>query len=102
MGEEEPEETLDDLAARTAMHLLRYTKELDQADLARAARISSGQASNYEKAKYPVPRQVLERVAAATSFPASLLDFLLRGLRSFLLAGRGRSRADRALAEWHA
>jgi transcriptional regulator with XRE-family HTH domain len=102
MGEEEPEEKLDDLAARTAMHLLRYAKDMDQADLARAARISSGQASNYEQAKHPVPRQVLERVAAATSFPVSLLDFLLRGLRSFLLASRGRSLPDRSLAEWHA
>jgi len=102
MGDEVPEEKLDDLAKRTAMHLLRYAKGMDQADLARAARISSGQASNYEQAKYPVPRQVLERVATVTSFPVSLLDFLLRGLRSFLLASRGRSRADRALAEWHA
>jgi tetratricopeptide (TPR) repeat protein/transcriptional regulator with XRE-family HTH domain len=102
MGDEEPEEKLDDLATRTAMHLLRYTKNMDQTHLARAARISSGQASNYEQAKYPVPRQVLERVAASTGFPASLLDFLLRGIRSFLLASRGRSRADRALAEWNA
>jgi tetratricopeptide (TPR) repeat protein len=102
MGDEEPEENLDDLATRTAMHLLRYTKGMDQAQVARAARISAGQASNYEQAKYPVPQQVLERVATSTSFPVSLLAFLVRGIRSFLLAGRGRSRADRALAEWHA
>ena len=102
MGDEEPEEKLADLAARTAMLLLRYTKGMDQTHLARAARISAGQASNYEKGKYPVRREILEKVAGATGFPASLLDFLLRGTRSFLLASRGRSRADRALAEWHA
>jgi len=48
MGDEDPEETLDHLARRTAMHLLRYTKDMDQAAVARAVRISSGQASHYE------------------------------------------------------
>lgn len=102
MGDKDPEESLDELAIRTAMHLFRYTHDMDQADLARVARISSGQASHYEQAKHPVPREVLERLATALGFPVSLLDLLLRGVRSFLLAGRGRSRADRALAEWQA
>ncbi|HTQ80508.1 MAG TPA: helix-turn-helix domain-containing protein [Thermoanaerobaculia bacterium] len=102
MEDEKPEEKLDDLAARLEMLLLRQAKGMDQAELAREAGISAGQASNYEQAKAPVRRKTLEKVAGATDFPASLLGFLHRGIRSFLLVSEGRSRADRALTEVHA
>jgi tetratricopeptide (TPR) repeat protein len=102
MDEGKPEETLDELAHSLAVVLLRTANRMEQSDLARSAHISTGQTSNYERGKSPVRREIVDRVAGAVGFPASLLDFLLREIRSFLVAGKGRSRADRAVAAPHA
>jgi tetratricopeptide (TPR) repeat protein len=103
MDDEPREETLEEQAYRLALVLLRTKKKgLKQTGLAREAGFSTGQASNYEQGKSPVPRPVLDRVAELVRFPASLLDLLLREIRSFLVAGKGRSRADRAAVGTHA
>src|SRR5437660_10137467 len=102
MADDKPKETLDELALSLAMVLLRTASRLEQSDLARSAHISTGQTSNYERGKSPVPREVVDRAAGAVGFPASLLDLLLRGIRSFLVAGKGHSRIERAVAETHA
>jgi len=95
MGKERPA----DLAARLAMLLLRHSQRLEQGSLAGAVGITPTQASDFERGRRPIPREVLDAVAEATGFPGSLLDPLLAAIRSFLVAGKGRSRADRALAE---
>jgi len=87
-----------DLASRLAMLLLCHRGGLDQAGLARISRTAASQISLYWRGERPVPRKVLERVAEGTDFPGHLLDPLLWHLRSFVIAGRGRSRADRVLA----
>jgi tetratricopeptide (TPR) repeat protein len=99
MDEERPEEQLDDLAARLTMVLLRYAKSMDQGPLARAIHITRSQASDYERGDRAVPRRVLESAAEATGFPTALLDALQRAIRAFLLAARGRSRAERAVTD---
>jgi transcriptional regulator with XRE-family HTH domain len=93
------EETTEELADSLAWLLLRTSKRLDQSVIARAIHLSTGQASNYEQGQSPVRRENLEKAAQVVGFPVSLLDFLRRGLRSFLLAGQGRSRARSAVAE---
>lgn len=85
--------------ARLALVLLRYLRSWDQGGLARAAGIAPSQISVYDRGERAVPRDVLERVAAAAGFPVPLLDPLLRSLRSFQAAARGRFRASRVLAE---
>jgi transcriptional regulator with XRE-family HTH domain len=90
---------LKNLAARLTMVLLRTAKRLEQGWIAEAVHISPKQASDYERGERRVPREVLDRVAMATGFSVGLLDTVLRAIRSFLVAGRGRSRAGRALPQ---
>lgn len=85
--------------ARLALVLLRYLRNWDQGGLARASGTAPSQISVYDRGDRAVPRDVLERVAAAADFPAYLLDPLLRSLRSFQAAARGKSRAGRVPAE---
>lgn len=82
-------------SARLALVLLRYLRNWDQGGLARASGIAPSQISVYDRGDRAVPRDVLEKVAAAADFPLHLLDSLLRNLRSFQMAGR--SRANRVL-----
>jgi transcriptional regulator with XRE-family HTH domain len=99
MDEERAEERLDDLAASLMLVLLRYAKRMDQGPLARAIHITPSQASDYERGDRAVPQRVLESAAVATGFPPALLDALKRAIRAFLLAAKGRSRADRAVTD---
>src|SRR6185369_7395069 len=85
--------------ARWAMVLLRYLRGWNHGQLAKAARIGRSQVSTYDEGKRAIPREALEKIAAAAGFPAYLLDPLLRGLRSFRAATRGRSRAGRVFAD---
>jgi len=78
--------------ARLAMILLRSLRYWDQGELARAAGIAPSQISAYDRGERAIPRDVLERIAAAAGFPLPLLDPLLRSLRSFRAAASGRSR----------
>jgi transcriptional regulator with XRE-family HTH domain len=94
-----PDKTLEDLASSLAMVLLRYSEGLEQREVAGAVDITPSQASAYEHGARPVPRETLEQVAALVDVPVDLLELTLRMIRSFLLAKRGRSRADRALAD---
>lgn len=87
-----------DRPALLAMVLLRHLKGWDQAGLAKASKTAVSQISAYHNGR-PVPREVLERIAAAADFPSHLLDSLLRVLRAFVLAAEGRSRVDRVIAE---
>ncbi len=93
------EERLEDLSLSLAMVLLRRSKSLEASQLAAAVRITRNQSKAFEQGKRVVPRKVLERVAVVAGFRPSLLEPLLRGIRSFLIAGKGRSRADRVLSE---
>jgi transcriptional regulator with XRE-family HTH domain len=94
-------ETVDknDPDSRLAMVLLRYSLGWDQGELARAARIAPSQLSVYDRGERAVPRDILEKVAAAAGFPEFLLDPLLRTIRSFRAAAKGRWRPDRAFAD---
>jgi transcriptional regulator with XRE-family HTH domain len=89
----------NDPDSRLAMVLLRYSKGWDQGDLARATRIAPSQLSVYDRGERSLPRDLLERIAAAADFPDFLLDPLLRSLRSFRAAAKGRWSADRAFAD---
>jgi tetratricopeptide (TPR) repeat protein len=66
--------------------------------LAKALGMSRSQLSLYFEGKQAIPREILEKIAAAAGFPVYLLDLLLRDLRSFLAAARGRSRAGSVFA----
>src|SRR5947209_687217 len=68
------------------------------AQLAQAAGIARSQVSEYFEGKRAIPRPALEKIAAASGFPVHLLDPLLREIRSFRAAGRGRSRTRRVFA----
>jgi tetratricopeptide (TPR) repeat protein len=85
-------------AARLAMILLRFLRHWDQAELAHASGRGQSQISAYHHGEVAVPREVLEKIASEADFPSHLLDALLWGLRSFVVAARGRTRADRVLA----
>ncbi len=85
----------NDPESRLALVLLRASRLWDQAELARAARISPSQISAYERGERATPRDVLERAAEATGFPVYLLDSMLSALRSFRAAARSRVRPDR-------
>ncbi|HSS77946.1 MAG TPA: helix-turn-helix transcriptional regulator [Thermoanaerobaculia bacterium] len=65
--------------------------------LAKATGIARSQLSLYFEGKRAIPREALEKIAAAAGFPVHLLDALLRDLRSFRAAARGWSRSGRAL-----
>jgi hypothetical protein len=87
-------------AARLAMVLLRYARGWwQQGRLVAAAGFLPSQVSKWDRGAQEVPAHALRRTADVTGFPRYLLGFLLRGLRSFLLALEGRSRPRRALAE---
>ncbi len=85
--------------ARLTMVLLRFLRNWDQTDLAQASGRGQSQISAYHHGEAAVPREVLEKIASAADFPSHLLDAVLWELRSFLVAARGRSRADRVLSE---
>src|SRR4051794_17967763 len=89
----------NDPDARLAAVLLRYLHGWDQAEMARAARIAPSQLSVYDRGERAIPRDVLERMAEAAGFPTYLLVPLLRGLRSFRAAARGRTRQEALLEE---
>lgn len=85
---------------RLALVLMRYFRGWwEKAMLAAATRYPPTQVGLWERGEEPVPREALERTADAAGIPRYLLDLLLRGLRSFLVAARGRPRADRVLSE---
>jgi transcriptional regulator with XRE-family HTH domain len=84
--------------SRLALFLLRHNLLWDQRDLARAARIAPSQLSVYEQGGRATPRENLEKAARAVGFPVDLLDPLLREIRSFRAAARGRTRSARVFA----
>jgi tetratricopeptide (TPR) repeat protein len=98
MEDMEKNQGRDAVPSKLAMVLLRYLKDWDQAGLAEASKTAAGQISAYHHGRR-VPREVLERIAAAADFPSHLLGPLLRALRSFVVAGKGRSRVDRVIVE---
>lgn len=92
------DQDVEAVASRLAMLLLGHLENLDQAGLARVSRTAASQISLYWRGERPVPRKVLERIAEGTDFSQDLLAPLHWHLRSFIVASRGRSRADRILA----
>jgi tetratricopeptide (TPR) repeat protein len=88
----------NDPESRLALVLFRHSLLLEQRAFARAAGIAPSQLSVYERGGRATPRLVLEKAAAAAGFPVELLDSLLWGIRSFRVAARGKSRADRVFA----
>jgi tetratricopeptide (TPR) repeat protein len=91
--EETPDEQL-------SMVLMRYAVGWwEKGKLAVAARLQPSQVSMWDRGDRPVPRYALERTADATGFPRYLLGSMLRMIRSFRLAAKGKSHPRRALAE---
>jgi tetratricopeptide (TPR) repeat protein len=88
-----------DRDARLVYVLLRYESDLDQAGFAALTRTSESQVSLYLRGERTVPQEILERAAEALDFPVNLLRPARRAVRSFRVAAKGWSRADRALAE---
>src|SRR5215213_1437957 len=90
----------DDLVARLAFVLLRYFRGWwDKVKLVKAGGFLPSQVTMWDHGDRPVPWDALQRTADATGFPRYLLGAALRMIRSFLLAAKGRSRPNRALAE---
>lgn len=88
--------TKNDSEARLAMVLfLQLGGWKTHAGLAKVTGIARSQISEYFEGKRAIPRQALEKIAVVAGFPVYLLDTLLRGLRSFQAARRGRADADR-------
>jgi tetratricopeptide (TPR) repeat protein len=85
---------------RLAVVLMRYAAGWwEKAKLAVMARFEPSQVSMWERGDRPVPPYALERTADVTDFPRYLLGAMLRSIRSFRLAAKGKSRPGRALAE---
>ncbi len=97
--EESDEESLGDLTARLAMILFRRARRLSQGDFARITRVAASLVSVYDRGKRPLPKKTLEKIAARLDFPSHLVDPLLRQIRTFLLAWRGRAHPDRTLED---
>ena len=90
----------DDPVSRLAFVLLRYFRGWwDKVKLVAAGGFLSSQVTMWDHGDRPVPWHALQRTADATGFPRYLLRPVLRVLRSFLLAAKGKSRPRRALAE---
>lgn len=90
----------DDPVSRLAFVLLRYFKGWwDKVKLVKAGGFLSSQVTMWDHGDRPVPWPALQRTADVTGFPRYLLGAVLRVLRSFLLAAKGRSRPCRALTE---
>jgi transcriptional regulator with XRE-family HTH domain len=83
-----------------ALVLLRWARGWwDQATLAAQAGFLPSQVSMWERDDRDVPVSALEKTADATGFPRHLLEPVLRLLRSFRAAARGKSRPARMLAQ---
>lgn len=90
----------DDPVSRLAFVLLRYFRGWwDKVKLVAAGGFLRSQVTMWDHGDRPVPWHALQRTADATGFPRYLLRPVLRVLRSFLLAAKGKSRPRRALAE---
>ncbi|HSN86022.1 MAG TPA: helix-turn-helix transcriptional regulator [Thermoanaerobaculia bacterium] len=90
---------MDGLAAILAMVLLRYGRGWDQSGLARETGTSPSQVSAYHGGNAVPPPDFLRRAAEAADLPGYLFEPMLRAVRSFVAAARGRSRAGRVLSE---
>jgi tetratricopeptide (TPR) repeat protein len=81
--------------ARLLILLCRHSLHMDQGDFASFAGINASQLSDYEQGVRAAPRKVQERAVGAAGLPVFLCDGMLRDIRSFRVAARGRSRVDR-------
>jgi tetratricopeptide (TPR) repeat protein len=81
--------------AQLLILLCRHSLPMDQGDFARFAGINPSQLSDYEQGVRAAPRKVQEKAVRAAGLPVFLLAGMLRGIRSFRVAARGRLRADR-------
>ncbi|MES1241416.1 MAG: hypothetical protein ABUT39_07340 [Acidobacteriota bacterium] len=83
-----------------ALVLMRWARGWhEQATLAAHAGFHPSQVSAWERDERDVPVDALETTADVTGFPRSLLGPLLRYLRSFRAAARGKSRPAGRLAQ---
>ncbi len=86
--------------AGLAMVLMRWARGWwDQVTLAGQAGFLPSQVSMWEREDRAVPEDALKTTADVTGLPRYLLDSVLRILRSFRLAVRGKSRPARMLAQ---
>lgn len=88
-----------DQEARLLYVLLRHAMDLDRTEFGAATRTAVSQVSLYERGERTLPQDVLERAADECGFPRALLEPALRMIRSFRVASRGWSRAQRVLTE---
>lgn len=86
--------------AQLVFVLLRYFRGWwDKVKLVKAGGFLPSQVTMWDHGDRPVPWEALQRTADVTGFPRYLLGAVLRVVRSFLLAAKGRTRPRRALAE---
>jgi transcriptional regulator with XRE-family HTH domain len=93
-----PSEEIDQ-ESRLLYVLLRHAMDMDRAEFGAATRTAVSQVSLYERGERTLPQDVLERAADECGFPRALLDPAKRAIRSFRVAAKGWSRAERVLAE---
>lgn len=93
-----PSEEIDQ-EARLLYVLLRHAMDMDRTEFGAATRTAVSQVSLYERGERTLPQDVLERAADECGFPRALLEPALRMIRSFRVASRGWSRAQRVLTE---
>jgi tetratricopeptide (TPR) repeat protein len=85
--------------ARLLFVLLRHYMNLDQAGFAAAIHTAPSQVSIYERGLRSVPEPVLLRAMAAAGLSQRLLQPAKRAIRSFRVAAKGLTSAQRLLSE---
>ncbi|HEV7506777.1 MAG TPA: hypothetical protein VGS07_17930 [Thermoanaerobaculia bacterium] len=96
MADNENDSRSEDPDARLLILLCHHSLHMDQGEFARFAGINASQLSDYEQGVRAAPRKVQEKAVVAAGLPVFLLDGMLRDIRSFRMAARGKARADRS------
>lgn len=95
MADNENDSRSKDPDARLVILLCHHSLHMDQGEFARFAGINPSQLSDYEQGVRAAPRKVQEKAVVAAGLPVFLLDGMLRDIRAFRRAARGKVRADR-------
>jgi tetratricopeptide (TPR) repeat protein len=98
VDEDENDRKSRDPVARLAMLLFHHSQYMDQAEFADFADINASQLSKIEQGARAASRKDQEKAALAVGLPVFLLDPVLRDIRIFRAAARGKSRADRVFS----
>ncbi len=99
MAGDENDSRTKDPDAQLLILLCRHSLHMDQGEFALFAGINPSQLSDYEQGVRAAPRKAQEKAVSAAGLPVSLIAGMLRDIRSFRVAARGRPRADRIFTE---